>query len=446
MDRIPPLIAAISIMTVAVAPTALVAQSRMPTELQLGVHSGAATDQRGMRSQAWTLAPAVSASPLSWLDLRAQGSATQFADAVRSIGGGGLISLHSPASTGVGMRLTTQGSLARTTFNAQFTHAQAQGALEWRPGAPGEWLVSGGPQVGVGTAALRVTSVAESPDNGSNFPGIPGLPGFPRPGSGSSTGGASERTDRITRTGVGAQLLAQRTFRGLRHDRAAQIAVRYSSWNVNDEANLSSEAGTATSPTDNVMLHDVEFISAFMRGPVTLVGSVGHREAPDERRAFAAAHADVMVVPHVSVVASAGSYPRDRIAGTMSGRYVTAGLRLSMGGVQAARSSSRASTSRLVGATVRGENAPRANHTRIAIKSPKAKQVELAGDWNNWQRIPARQSSGGVWYVDVPLTAGEYRYTFLIDGTEWRVPDGVAAADDGFGSKVAWVIVRAPAR
>jgi len=68
--------------------------------------------------------------------------------------------------------------------------------------------------------------------------------------------------------------------------------------------------------------------------------------------------------------------------------------------------------------------------------------VEVAGDWDSWTLAPATRASNGVWYVDLSLKAGEYRYAFFVDGKEWRVPEGTVAVDDGFGGKSAYVTVR----
>jgi 1,4-alpha-glucan branching enzyme len=83
---------------------------------------------------------------------------------------------------------------------------------------------------------------------------------------------------------------------------------------------------------------------------------------------------------------------------------------------------------------------PRAGVTRIAIHAPDARTVQLCGDWNGWKPEPARRASNGVWYVDLALEPGEYRYAFRVNGA-WRVPEGAVAVDDGFGGRAAYVTV-----
>ena len=80
--------------------------------------------------------------------------------------------------------------------------------------------------------------------------------------------------------------------------------------------------------------------------------------------------------------------------------------------------------------------------TRFAIVAPGASSVEIAGDWNHWQPEAAQRAANGVWYADVRLTPGEYRYSFRVDRKEWRVPKGVPQVDDGFGGKSAYIAVR----
>jgi len=53
--------------------------------------------------------------------------------------------------------------------------------------------------------------------------------------------------------------------------------------------------------------------------------------------------------------------------------------------------------------------------------SPNAREVEIAGDFNNW--VPeslARRSASGLWQKVIPVSPGSYRYKFIVDG-EWQV-------------------------
>jgi hypothetical protein len=140
----------------------------------------------------------------------------------------------------------------------------------------------------------------------------------------------------------------------------------------------------------------------------------------------------IAATPVVAIQLAAGNYPANRMLGMAAGKFVNAGLTMRIG---------RASGSMPAPA---GAPAPMTGSTRIASRAADAQRVELAGDFTKWKPVPATRASNGVWYADIALPPGEYRYAFRIDGKEWRVPEGVAAADDEFGGKTAWLTVRAP--
>ncbi|HEV8151226.1 MAG TPA: glycogen-binding domain-containing protein, partial [Gemmatimonadales bacterium] len=74
--------------------------------------------------------------------------------------------------------------------------------------------------------------------------------------------------------------------------------------------------------------------------------------------------------------------------------------------------------------------------------APDASQVEVAGDWSDWRPMALCRSANGVWYVDLAIPPGNYRYAFRINRKSWQLPKGVAAVDDGFGGRSAWLTVR----
>lgn len=85
--------------------------------------------------------------------------------------------------------------------------------------------------------------------------------------------------------------------------------------------------------------------------------------------------------------------------------------------------------------------------TRFVLVAPEASSVQLTGDFVSWSQegIELEDLRGtGIWTADVPLPPGIYQYTFIVNGTEWRVdPRAVAQVDDGFGQANSIVIVSA---
>jgi hypothetical protein len=162
-------------------------------------------------------------------------------------------------------------------------------------------------------------------------------------------------------------------------------------------------------------------------------GSLGLRERVSERSSYGMATVGLAVSPAVMLQLSAGSYPSNPMFGTAAGKFVNAGFSMRLG----RRAGELPAPS--------GVQAPAPGTTRISIRANDARRVELAGDFNQWHPIVAARAANGVWYADLKLPPGEYRYAFRIDGKEWRVPEGVAAVDDEFGGKSAWLTVSRPA-
>jgi hypothetical protein len=119
--------------------------------------------------------------------------------------------------------------------------------------------------------------------------------------------------------------------------------------------------------------------------------------------------------------------------GTPSGRYTSVGVSIGLGDATPSR---RAPSVRIPGVPQ-----PPRGYTRLAIVAPDAARVEVAGDFNEWMPTRTTRAANGMWYADLRIAPGQYRYAFRIDGSEWRVPRGATAVNDGFGGTSAWLVV-----
>lgn len=65
---------------------------------------------------------------------------------------------------------------------------------------------------------------------------------------------------------------------------------------------------------------------------------------------------------------------------------------------------------------------PRRVHGGILFQTlaKNAKTVELAGDFNNWVPENMMKREDGLWQKIISITAGTYRYKFIVDG-EWQI-------------------------
>jgi 1,4-alpha-glucan branching enzyme len=72
----------------------------------------------------------------------------------------------------------------------------------------------------------------------------------------------------------------------------------------------------------------------------------------------------------------------------------------------------------------------------FSLDAPKAKEVILIGDFNNWdpQIHPMEKEQGGVWKKTVMLSPARYEYRFLVDGQWYHDPENPDFCFNSFGS------------
>ncbi len=87
-----------------------------------------------------------------------------------------------------------------------------------------------------------------------------------------------------------------------------------------------------------------------------------------------------------------------------------------------------------------------ATRVQFVLVAPGASAVSLVGDFNGWNAAatPLRPTGrGGMWTVEVPLDAGRYTYSFVVDGARWLPdPAAPAAPGDDFGRPSSVILVQ----
>ena len=75
--------------------------------------------------------------------------------------------------------------------------------------------------------------------------------------------------------------------------------------------------------------------------------------------------------------------------------------------------------------------------------APAAKQVFIAGDFNDWDPIshPMKHQPDGAWQISLPLNHGHHHYRFLVDGKPTLDPKAQGVARDHQGEKVSLIAV-----
>ena len=74
---------------------------------------------------------------------------------------------------------------------------------------------------------------------------------------------------------------------------------------------------------------------------------------------------------------------------------------------------------------------------RFVIYKPDVRQVEIAGNFTDWKRIPMQRiSNSGYWEISFELMKGEYRFTYILEGRQpFADPTILAREPDGFGTE-----------
>ena len=75
--------------------------------------------------------------------------------------------------------------------------------------------------------------------------------------------------------------------------------------------------------------------------------------------------------------------------------------------------------------------------TQFAFQSPTARQVSLAGDFNNWdpKAAPMHKGSDAVWHLSVALKPGRYEYRFFADEVWCDNPTASQKAANSLGTE-----------
>jgi hypothetical protein len=74
---------------------------------------------------------------------------------------------------------------------------------------------------------------------------------------------------------------------------------------------------------------------------------------------------------------------------------------------------------------------------RFVIYRPDVRQVEIAGDFTDWKRIPMQKiGHSGYWEISFDLKKGEHRFSYILEGGKpFADPTMLAREPDDFGNE-----------
>jgi hypothetical protein len=350
---------------------------------------GRATDLRGAKGDAIQIAPALSIFPSRQLVLSFAGRGTRFSTDDWSIAGAVSAGSRLPVGRRLALSLVLSGDATRASFGATYLLAEAVPALELRTGPVLFW---GGVRGAAGRRTLTPSSSLHLPSDS---------PPLERSTLGPAFGLAFDLVDE---NGSTTRLMYReehgRPAGGPVADRVATVVLTSGVWSLSGAVGLRSEAGGT--------------------------------------HAYGGGRIGVGLGRSLSMFLGFDRYPANLLLDSPAGRTVAAGVTIGTG----------AGATRRNGPAPARVPPPAPGETRLTIKAGDAERVDVAGDWNQWTPVPLQRASNGVWYVDLSIPPGRYRHAFRINGRSWRIPEGVAAVNDGFGGTSAWLSVpkRAPAQ
>ena len=73
--------------------------------------------------------------------------------------------------------------------------------------------------------------------------------------------------------------------------------------------------------------------------------------------------------------------------------------------------------------------------TVFSLKAPEAREVCVAGSFNDWALVPLSSDPAGTWTCSMDLDAGEYEYRFFVDGVWWDDPMNEMRRGNEFGTQ-----------
>ena len=197
---------------------------------------------------------------------------------------------------------------------------------------------------------------------------------------------------------------------------------------------------------------DAEFTARWWIRDVELSGTAGTRagDVPSGARTWTELGAVAWVLPRLAVVAGVGRYPADVAQGVPGARYATLALRVATrppprleaaARPMAAHAPSLALLRLLPPAGAFSWRLLADGRVLLRVRAPEAAQVELMGDFTNWEPVALARAADGAWERAFALVPGTYRFNVRRDGGAWEVPAGVSALEDDFGGEAGLLIV-----
>lgn len=175
-------------------------------------------------------------------------------------------------------------------------------------------------------------------------------------------------------------------------------------------------------------------------GRVALDGVVGWRPSIDTSKhaAWVRGFATVGLARNVALSLGVGTTTRQLPYARSTGRFGLVALRFAPAALVRPKGTPEITAVASAFTVERADGDEYVVHVRL----PRARVVELSGDFNSWKPVRLTRATENTWVVSLALKPGTYRMNLRVDGEQWLPPPGTTAVDDEFNGRVGIVIIR----
>ena len=148
-------------------------------------------------------------------------------------------------------------------------------------------------------------------------------------------------------------------------------------------------------------------------------------------------HAAFKLNPIMSVTMRTGHLASDPVLRLRGGQYTTLGLRIDL-----LQRTERTESPSGAAATLTEIVRESADSIHLYFVLPATtREALLAGDLTEWRSLKLTRAADGRWEIALGATTGIYRINIRTNDGPWRVPPGLPATQDGFGTKVGLLVL-----
>ena len=205
---------------------------------------------------------------------------------------------------------------------------------------------------------------------------------------------------------------------------------------IHETQRIFGDSGQASRTT---LWSDMEVGAAWSHGPIALDATIGARPAVSgfQRAVWGRVTTITQLSSRISLIASGGNDPARIEFGIPQSRIATVGFRVSSAALLRPQVAIPIRTSAAAFSLRRaGENS-----YVVSVRVPRARTVELSGDFGLWKALPLDEVHPDVWETTLVLTPGTYHVNIRVDGDQWKAPPGLPTVPDDFNGTVGIIVV-----